>query len=60
MPDTYSNQPYVIFMCVKLLQSLTLFLTKVVFLGHPDYKVLDRQEAMESFASPNLSQTWAH
>ena len=39
---------YVIFISVKLLHRLMLFLTKVAFLGLPDYKVLDCV----------ISQTW--
>ena len=40
-PDTLSNQQYAIFMCEKPLWYLMIPQTNVVFLGLPDYKVLD-------------------
>ena len=40
-PDTYSNQRYAIFMCEKHLHCLMIPQLNVVFLGLPDYKVLD-------------------
>ena len=40
-PDTYSNQRYAIFMCEKHLYCLMIPQLNVVFLGLPDYKVLD-------------------
>ena len=47
-PDTYSNQQYAKCMCEKHLQRLTIPQMNVVFLGLPDYKVLD--------LTPNKSQ----
>ena len=41
LPDIYTNQRYVMFMCVKPLYVLMQSLAKVLFFCPPDYKYFD-------------------
>ena len=60
-PDTYSNQQYAIFRCKNHQHRLMIPQTNILFLGLPDYKVLDSDNLWDHFSQPaftDCDSTW--